>query len=69
MDGPNFKICEVKKLSNWLSNFSTEILHKNKQLQYWQKNEVAYKKNIRVVQNFLAYTQHWMTEVLLVIMA
>ena len=20
MDGPNFKICEVKKLSNWLAN-------------------------------------------------
>ena len=25
-----FKICEVKKLSNWLSNPSTEILRKNK---------------------------------------
>ena len=34
VDGPTFKICEVKKLSNWLSNPSTEILRKNKQLQY-----------------------------------
>ena len=44
VDGPNFKICEVKKLRNRLSNSSAEILRKNKQLQYWPKNEVAYKK-------------------------
>ena len=24
MDGPNFKICEVKKISKWLSNSSTD---------------------------------------------
>ena len=29
-----FQICEVNKLSNWLSNSSSEILRKNKQLQY-----------------------------------
>ena len=46
MVGHNFNICEVKKLSNWLSNSSTKILRKNKQLQYWSKNEVAYKKTI-----------------------
>ena len=46
VDGPDFKICEVKKLSNWLRNSSTEILRKNKQLQYWPKNEVAYKTNL-----------------------
>ena len=40
----NFKICEVKILSNWLSNSSTDILRKNKQLQYCAKNKVAYKK-------------------------
>ena len=34
VDGPNFKICEVNKLSNWLSNSSTEIVRQNKQLQY-----------------------------------
>ena len=32
VDEPTFKICEVKKLSNWLNNSSTEILRKNKQL-------------------------------------
>ena len=25
VDGPNFRICEFKKLSNWLNNSSTEI--------------------------------------------
>ena len=31
---PILKFVRSKKLSNWLSNSSTEILRKNKQLQY-----------------------------------
>ena len=31
-----------QKLSNCLSNSNTEIMHKNRQLQYWPKNKVAY---------------------------
>ena len=40
MDGPNFKICEVKTLINWLSNSSTEILRKNKELQYCSSEDI-----------------------------
>ena len=47
---PNLKLWG-EKLSNWLSNSSTEILQKNKQLQYWPKNEVAYKKIIVYTKN------------------
>ena len=53
--GWTHKICEVKKLSNWLSNSSTEILRKNKQLQYqYQKMRLLIKKKSCVLRTFIA---------------